>query len=311
MPTPLPLPALRRARSAFATASPPVRAGVYATLAAAFFAVMNALIRHCGTQMHPFEVVFFRNLASLLFMLPWLWRIGLAGLHKERLAMHGLRAGVSLVSMICGFTALTLIPLTEATALSFTAPLFATAGAALFLGETVRLRRWTAVLVGLAGTMVILRPDPESLNIGAMLALANALLVGVAQLLIKSLSRTERPEEIVAFMGLFLTPLSLVPALFVWQWPGPELLAALVALGAVGTCGHLFMTRAFAEADVTIAMPFDFARLPFIAAIAFVLYGEVPTLWTWAGGAVIFASTLYIANREAKLARRKAAEGGP
>src|SRR5690606_35732770 len=113
-----------------------------------------------------------RNLVSLLVMLPWLWRIGLAGLHKDRLPMHGLRALVSLASMLCGFTALTLIPLTEATALSFTAPLFSTAGAALFLGETVRMRRWGAVLVGFGGTMVILQPNPESLNLGSLLALA-------------------------------------------------------------------------------------------------------------------------------------------
>ncbi len=305
------IPPVTRLRAAFAAASPPVRAGIYATAAAAFFAVMSVLIRHCGTQMHPIQVVFFRNLVSLLVMLPWLWRIGLAGLHKDRLPMHGLRALVSLASMLCGFTALTLIPLTEATALSFTAPLFSTAGAALFLGETVRMRRWGAVLVGFGGTMVILQPNPESLNLGSLLALANALLIGVAHLLIKSLSRTERPEEIVAYMVLLLTPLSLVPALFVWTWPDLELLLALAALGAVGTYGHLYMTRAFAVADVTIAMPFDFARLPFIAILAFILFGEVPTVWTWIGGIVIFGSTLYIAHREAQLARGKADAAGP
>ena len=299
-------PGLRaRAATAFAAASPPVQAGIYATCSAAAFAVMSALIRHTGTQMHPFEVVFFRNLISLGFMAPWLFSIGFAGLHKDRLGMHALRASLSLGSMLCGFTAVTLIPLTESTALSFTAPLFSTAGAALFLGETVRLRRWTAVLIGFAGTLVILQPDPESMKLGSWLAVMNSVLIGIGYLLVKSLSRTERPEEIVAYMVLLLTPMSLIPALFVWTWPTLELLVALVALGAMGTIGHLYLTRAFSVADVTIAMPFDFFRLPFTAAIAFLAFGEVPTVWTWVGGAVIFASTLYIAHREAKLAREK------
>jgi drug/metabolite transporter (DMT)-like permease len=295
---------IRLAR-AFAAATPPVQAGIYATIAAFFFAGMSALIRHAGTHMHPFEVVFFRNLVSLLIMLPWLLRMGFSGLHKDRIGMHALRATFSLGSMLCGFTAVTMIPLTQSTALSFAAPLFSTAGAALFLGETVRLRRWSAVLIGFAGTLVILRPDTAELNLGTYLALANAVLMGVGYLLVKSLSRTERPEEIVSYMVLLLTPMSLIPAVFVWTWPSLELLAALVALGAVGTVGHLFFTRAFAVADVTIAMPFDFFRLPFTALIAFFIFGEVPTIWTWVGGAVIFASTFYIARREAQLARAR------
>ena len=302
---------LGRVAAWFAAAPPPIRAGIYATVAAAAFSLMSLLIRRAGTNLHPFEVVFFRNLISLLFMLPWLYGIGFTALHKERLGMHALRAVVSLGSMLCGFTAVTLIPLTEATALSFAAPLFSTAGAALLLGETVRLRRWSAVLIGFAGTLIILRPEPQDVNLGSMLALANAVLIGISYLLVKSLSRTERPEEIVAYMVLLLTPLSLIPALFVWQWPSFELLLVLVALGATGTLGHLYMTRAFSVADVTIAMPFDFFRLPFTAALAFAAYGEVPTIWTWTGGAVIFASTFYIARREAQLARQRAAAGKP
>ena len=293
---------------AFAAASPPVQAGVYATVAAVAFSVMSTLIRYTGTNLHPFEVVFFRNLISLLFMAPLLYRIGFSGLHKDRIGLHAVRASLSLGSMLCGFTAVTLIPLTESTALSFAAPLFSTAGAALFLGETVRMRRWSAVIIGFAGTLIILQPAPDSMSFGSWLALANSLLIGIGYLLVKSLSRTERPEEIVGYMVLLLTPMSLIPAIFVWQWPSLELVLAMVALGAVGTIGHLYLTRAFQVADVTIAMPFDFFRLPFTAAIAFMVYGEVPTVWTWVGGAVIFASTFYIARREAQLARERAAK---
>src|SRR3546814_9161070 len=146
-------------------------------------------------------------------------RVGIGRMRTRRISMHMGRAALSLGSMLCGFTAVTLIPITEATALNFTAPLFSTIGAALILGETVRLRRWTAVLVGFAGTMVVLQPGVEGLSLGSILAIGNAVFMAAAILVVKSLSRTEGPEVIVTYMTLILTPLSLIPALFFWATP--------------------------------------------------------------------------------------------
>lgn len=301
---------LNRVAGRFAGAPAPLRAAAFAILSALFFSCMSALIRHAGSELHPFEVVFFRNLLALAFMVPWLVGAGVATMRTQRFGGHLLRAAFSLGGMMCGFTAVTLIPITEATALGFTAPLFSTLGAAVILGETVRLRRWTAILVGFAGTMIVLRPGIEGLSIGSLLAIGNAAFAAASILVVKSLSRTEKPEVIVTYMTLILTPLSLVPALFVWQWPSLEMLAWLTVLAACGTVGHIFMTRAFATADVTVVLPFDFAKLPFTALIAFTVFGEVPTIWTWIGGAVIFVSTFYIAHRETVLARRRRDAGG-
>lgn len=294
----------------FEAAPPPLRAAVFATLSALFFSCMSALIRHAGTELHPFEVVFFRNILALAFMMPWLAGVGISAMRTQRLGGHMLRALFSLGGMLCGFTAVTLIPITEATALGFTAPLFSTMGAALILGETVRLRRWTAIIVGFAGTMIVLRPGVEALSLGSLLAIANAAFAASSILVVKSLSRTERPEVVVTYMTLILTPLSLIPALFVWQWPSLEMLGWLTALAFCGTVGHIFMTRAFGAADVTVVLPFDFAKLPFTALIAFTIFGEIPTVWTWIGGAVIFVATFYIAHRETVLARQRRAAGG-
>jgi drug/metabolite transporter (DMT)-like permease len=271
------------------------------------FAAMSLFIRLAAEEVHPLVVVFYRNILALLFMLPWLMRRGFGGLRTRRIGLFTLRAAINIVGMAAGFTSLTLIPLAEATALSFTAPLFATVLAVLLLGETIRFRRIAAVAVGFAGTLLVLRPGVEAVSLGAMLALTNAVTVSFTTIIVKKLTATERPESIVTYMALLMSPLSLVPALFVWQWPGPETMLWLALLAGAGTAGHLLFTRAFAIAEVTQIQPLEFVRLPLVAAMAFVLFAEVPTLWTWVGGSAIFAATVYITHRESQLARRAAA----
>jgi drug/metabolite transporter (DMT)-like permease len=280
----------------------PVQGALYMTAAALCFSVMNAFVRLAAEELHPMEVAFFRNFFALAFMLPWLARVGLDGLRTERIKLHLLRAFFALLTMVTWFSALALLPLGEAVALNFTVPLFATAGAALILGEVVRARRWSATAVGLLGAIIILRPGFVELRPEMALPILAALCMASASLVVKSLSRTERASTIVLYMNLFLTPLSLVPALFVWQWPSWGTLAYLVGLGGAGTAAHLLLTLAYTKADASAVVPFDYARLPFVAVIAFFLFGEVPDLWTWVGAAVIAASAIYIARREAKVA---------
>lgn len=296
---------LRDLGGAFAGAPTPVRAALLALAATAFFAMMSTLIRYVSQDLHAFQIVFFRNLFALAWMVPWLARRGLGAMRTQRIGMYTLRGAISWIAMTSSFTAYTLIPLTEATALSFTAPLFATIGAALFLGEVVRLRRWTAIIVGFVGTMVILQPGAQAISLGAALMLGSAIFQAANKLVLKSLARTENPESIVTYMVLFLTPMSAIPAFFYWRDPTLEALAWMAALAGVGTLGHLCLSRAYALADVTVVLPFDFGRLPFVAILGFIVFAEIPTIWTWVGAAIIFSSTFYIARREAQLARQK------
>lgn len=271
--------------------------------AGASFAVMIVIVRYLSAEQHPFQLAFFRNLFGMVFMLPWVIRTGWGGLRTERFGLHLFRALIGLSAMLCFFSAISLIPVAEVTALTFTAPLFATAGAALVLGETVRLRRWTATAIGFVGALVILRPGSAMVTPAALVALASAGFMSVAILTIKILSRTENPNAIVLYMGLLLTPLSLVPAVFVWTPPAPETWPWLVVMGLSATIGQLMMTRAFAAAEASAVLPFDFARLVFVAVLGFLLFGEQPDLWTWIGAAVIVASTGYIAHRESRLGK--------
>jgi drug/metabolite transporter (DMT)-like permease len=265
--------------------------------------MMNVLIRLAAQRMHPFEVTFFRCLFSLFVMLPFIIRAGPSLLRTPKIGFYTLRAVVGLISMLSWFYGITFVPLATATAVNFTAPLFATMAAALVLHEDVRLRRWAAVVIGFAGVLVIMRPSRESMDAMLLLILLSAASSAMNNITVKYLVRTERPNTIVALFSVYLTPLSLIPALFVWQWPDLRTLGALAGLGAIGTLAHLSVARAYLAADASACAPYEFVRLPYAALIGYLLFGEVSDGWTWVGAAIIAGAAIYVAHREAKLAR--------
>jgi drug/metabolite transporter (DMT)-like permease len=283
--------------------APVTRAALWILLSGICSVMMNVLIRVAAQAMHPFEVAFFRCLFGLVILAPWVIRSGPALLRSRNQGFYLLRAGVGLISMATWFYGITLVPLATATAVNFTAPLFATVAAALVLHEDVRLRRWSAVALGFIGVLVIMRPGYQGLDADLLLLLLSAATAAMNNITVKFLARSEPPSRIVAYFMIYLTPLSLIPALFVWRWPDPSTLGALVGLGGLGTIAHLAVARALAAADASACAPFEFARLPFAALIGFLWFGEVTDLWTWVGAAVIAGSSIYVAYREARLAR--------
>lgn len=280
----------------------PVKGALWMVFAAAAFAGMAGVVRHVSGHLHPFEIVFFRNFFGLVFMLPWLMRNGFGALKTRRLGLYTVRAILGVISMLAAFSAVAMMPIADAMALSFTAPLFGTVLAAVVLAEVVRLRRWAATGVGFLGAMLILRPGFGEIDPAAMLALVGAAAVAASGTVIKMLSRTEPTNAIVTYMVLFLTPMSLVPALFVWTAPDFKSLLWLAILGGLGTLAHIGLTRAFKAAEASVVLPFDFVRLPFAALIGYAAFDERPDLWTWTAAAVIAAATFYVARSEAKAA---------
>lgn len=272
---------------------------------AAAVAAMNSTIRIITDAVHPFEAAFFRNLFGLLVILPLLGgRLAIA--RTRRLGRLALMGSGHLIAMLLFFTALTYMPLAEVTALSFTKPLFTTLGAALILGEVVRGRRWSAVIVGFIGVVIVLQPGAQAISPYAGLVLLSTLSIAGVTLLIKTLTRTEGVSTIVLYQSVFMTLFSLPLCLLVWQTPPLAIWFLMALTGVLGTLSWLAFTRAFALADASAVMPFEFAKLPLTALIAYILFAEVPTVATWIGGAAIFGSTLYIAHREAAVARQSA-----
>lgn len=283
-----------------------VKGALYALAAATGFAVMVALIRHLTDALHPFQVAFFRNLFGLAFMVPWLASVGWSALKTRRLGLYLTRGAVSLASILAWFSGLALLPLDQAVALSFSAPLFTTILAAGFLKEKVSAFRWAATGVGFVGTLVVIRPGfagttPLGIEPATLLVLGSAVLTGIAIIVIKSLVRTEPPNAVVAYMTLVLAPLSLPFALPVWVWPDAAGWAVAIGIGGLATFAHLCFARALAAADASFVMAFDYARLPIAALIAFYAFGETPDLMTFAGGAVIAVAGLMLARRESRI----------
>jgi len=297
---------LARARlGRFASLSPVARACLLMLLGTVIFAAMHAAIRYTTQHVPAVEVAFFRNVFGLVVILPLLMRHGLGLFHTKRLGLHVQRALLNVFSMLA-FIGLSLTPIARATALSFTAPLFTALLSALFLGEVFRWRRWTAILCGFLGALVILRPGLQTLDTGSLLIIGSSLLWSLAIIDIKILGRTESSLTITAFVTVLMIPLTLVPAIFVWQTPPLEMWGWLIFIGVIGTLGQIVVTDALKLADLTVLMPLDFLKLVWATAFGILLFAEVPDLFTWIGAAIVFASSFYIAWRESKLRKATA-----
>ncbi len=263
-----------------------------------FISAMHASIRHVSAELHPFEIAFFRLVFGLLPVLPWFIKLGWAPLKTRRLGMLSLRGVLNLICMLAFFVALSIMPLAEVTALVFMAPIFATVLAVFVFGEKVGIQRWGAIGFGFLGAVVVLRPGFQDISLGAALAMFAAIVWGVCMVIIKSLGKTDSSVTITTYMSLVMAPLSLVPALFVWQTPSLEQLLWLAGIGIFGGIGQLAMTEALRVGATHVVMPADFARLIWISIIAYLAFAEVPGFYTWIGGAMIITATAFIAWRE-------------
>lgn len=267
---------------------------------------MSAMIRYISMDLSSLEVAFFRILFAAVIMLPHMVRKKTGFFPRKHRGLYLLRSALHASSMLCWFFALTMMPLAPATALYFTAPFFATILAVLFLGEVVRARRWVAVAAGFAGAMLILRPGFVAPEWGAILVLGTAITSAIGRITVRTLTRDQSPNDMVAYNFNILIPVMLVPALFVWQWPTLEMTAWLAALGIVGAVSHLFMTRAYVVAEASQVAPFDFTQLIVVSLIGYLAFSEIPDEWTVAGSVLIAGSAIYIAQREAVARKQKA-----
>ena len=282
-----------------------VRAALLMLASTLFFGLMAITIRYASRSLPTFEIAFWRNTFGLMALLPVLLRSG-ASLRTQQLPKYLLRSAIGIGSMLCSFWAIGHLPLSQAISLSYSTPLFVTIAAVIWLGEVVRRRRWTAVLLGFIGVLVIVRPGTSGFSHGSLVALAAAVLSAVVAIQIKQLSRVDAADTIVFYTYAFWVPLSLVPALFVWVWPQPEAWGWLVLTGLFGTGGQLLWTRALRLGDVSALTPISFMQLPVVSLAGYLLFDESIDRYTVAGALIIFAANAYIAHREAQLARRAA-----
>lgn len=286
--------------------APHLRAALLMLGSTLLFGLMAVVIRLASHSLHTFEIAFFRNFFGLAAALPLLYRHGPDLLRTDHLPRYAFRCFIGMLSMFAGFWAIGHLPLAQAVALSYSTPIFVTIAAVLFLHEQVRARRWAAVAVGFVGVLIIVRPGTAQFSTGTLVALAAAVLSGVVSVQIKLLSRTEPADRIVLYTTLLWVPMSLLPALTVWEWPRGVAWAWVIAAGFLGTGGHMLWTRALKLGDVSALTPISFMQLPVVALAGWWLFREPLDRWTALGAGVIFVANAYIAHREAQLARRAA-----
>ena len=257
-------------------------------------------IRILSAELHPFEIAFFRNLFGLAVLVPLVLRNGVEPLKTRNIGLLSLRGILNGASLLLFFLAVTLVPVADIAAYSFTTPLFVTILAVLFLSERMGPRRWTGLFVGFLGAMVILRPGAGAVSVGALYALGSAAFWALTVVTIKVLSRTEASVTITFYGVLILLPITFVAASFHWTWPSAWQLLWLAVLGTAWVTAQLCVTQALKSADAGLVMPFDFAKLLWAAVAGFLIFAEVPSVWTWVGSAIIFAAATYVAYRERK-----------
>jgi len=269
------------------------------------FGLMAVAIRLASASVPTQEIAFFRSSFGLLALLPVLLQHNCRSvLYTQQLPRYLLRSVMGFCGMLCGFWALGHLPLSQAVALSYSTPLFVTLGAVLWLGETVRIRRWAAVIAGFIGVLVIVRPGAQGFTAGALVAVLAAIISAMVAIQLKQLTGLDNPDTVVLYTYVFWVPMSFISALFVWVWPTGLTWVWLVITGIMGTIGQLLWMRALHIGEVSALTPISFTQLPLVAILSWLLFAETPDRWTVLGAMIILAANAYIAHREAVLARQ-------
>jgi drug/metabolite transporter (DMT)-like permease len=266
------------------------------------FASMWVMIRYASRDVHAFEIVFFRNAIGTLWLLPMMLRNpGL--IRRERLTANLRRATSGFIATMGTFYAVSHAPMATVLSINYTAPLFATVGAVLFLGERIHIRRVLALAAGFIGMLIVLRPGAVPLTPGIIAAMISAVSTAFSIVAIRALVGKDDSRAVAAWSFILMTIPSFIAALPVWSWPPLHAWVLLVMIGGAAAIGQLTLSRAFALAEASAVLPYDFVRFALIASFGIGLFGERLDGYTILGGTIIFATTIYLAVREAKVAR--------
>ena len=278
-----------------------VQGMVWMVLGGFLFSLLNTIARELTLQLDVYQSQFLRYVFGLLVILPWVFRDGWRAYMPVNMAGQFWRGGVHTLGLILWFTALPKIPLADMTAIGFTGPIFIMIGAAWFLGEPMRKDRWIAAIIGFAGVLVVVLPKMSGeggwFN---LVMLASSPVFAASFLITKALTRYEKPGVIVLWQAITVSVLSLPMALPHWQMPTLLQWLGFAATGVLGTLAHYSLTRAFALSDISATQSLRFLDLVWASVLGWLVFGDVPSQWTWAGALVILGSTVWIARRESR-----------
>lgn len=288
-----------------------VRRGVlFVCVSVLVYSTFNVIVKS-PSDIYPIaELVFFRSFFALIPCVYLVWRASPATLRTHRPVAHLVRAAVWLTSFCCSFASLHLLPIADAVAFSFAAPLFLTALSVPILGEQVGPHRWGAVLVGFLGVLVMARPSGEVFQLGALFGIGNSLFFALGSLSVRQLSRTESSVAIVFYTQLFGAVLSGLAVPFFWVIPSWPDAVAMIGTGIAGGISQYWMTQAYRYAPAAVIAPFTYTAIIWATLFGWLVWSDLPSTFVVVGAAVVMASGLYILHRETRLAAARAASAG-
>lgn len=284
--------------------TPAILAVFFMIFSGLFATSMHCLIRFATEENHPFEVAFFRTIFVLIIFLPVVAKNGINSLKPNNIKLQTYRALVGSVAMLCMFYGLSITELAKATALMFTVPIFATILAIIFLKEIVGIRRWSAMLVGFTGALIVLRPDIQ-LGLGPLLILCGSLLWSSSVLMAKKLTQTDNTMTITFWQAAGLIPATFVLATQVWEWPTLNQLFMFLLIAIAGTMTHWFLNEALKRAEISALLPLDYLRLIWSVSLGFIFFDELPHAGLWLGAALILGASTYIGIRQSKKKKKE------
>jgi drug/metabolite transporter (DMT)-like permease len=282
---------------------------------ALIFAVMSALVRYLGAAYPVGQVVFFRSAFAIVpVVVIYAWRGELeAAIRMGRPFGHAGRGLTAIGGMFCNFSALARLPIVDATAISFAAPLITVALAALMLKERVRIYRWSAVIVGFVGVMVMLLPHLRGSTaalagdaIGGVYGLAGAFFSALSIIQTRHLTKSETTSSIVFYFSLICTVAGLVTWPFGWNTPSGTELAALIGIGLCGGLAHIVLTESYRWAPASLVAPFDYTSMLWALVLGYLAFGEFPTALGFLGAGIIVGAGLFVIWREQRLRAERA-----
>ena len=283
------------------------RAVLFMLIAALLLPAINACAKFLS-DFSVFQITWARYAGHFAFMLIlFAPGNGLAMLRSSRPSIQLTRSALHCASAFLTFTAVTIVPLATATAINFSAPLMVTALAPLLLGERIGLPRALAVAVGFAGAMIVVRPGLGGESFAVGLLLCSAVASANIQILSRKVAAYDRALTSNTYMVLVGFVLMTIPLPFVWRTPATALdISVFIIIGVLGGIGHYFLVRAFEMAPAAFLSPFNYAQIIGATALGYLLFGQLPDLWTWVGAAIIALSGMFLLVNERRGPKRDA-----
>lgn len=278
---------------------PNVRGGLLFILASAIFSVMISLIKIAGEHLHVSEILFFRQLTMVLLALPAIIAGWPGSMQSKRPKLQLIRVGIAFVAMTTGFSAVIHLPLAEATVISFSKTFFTTLLAIVLLGEIVRLPRWTALLAGFTGIVIVVWPDQAvGFTTWHLVALISALCVSFVMVIIRILAQIDQPVTILTYQAVGVGLLMIGPTIWFWEMPTALEWGLLLAIGVLSAIAQYINILAMKVGEASAIAPLEYTRLLFATVLGLWLFSEWPTIQVWLGAAIIIGSALYVLHRE-------------